>query len=169
MGEIRSDRIARYLELIEKPDEALDVIVQRMTGGELGYEGLPAICRALDIPYGKVIGWLMADAERYAVYNRALEVQAKALVSEAIEIADVGEDVARDKLRVDTRFRLAKYHDSRVYGDKVTGGGDSGITVIVNRDVSGGGGGVEIQAKVGGQKQTLVVTDAEDATENEYL
>ena len=142
MGEIRSDRIARYLELIEKPDEALDVIVQRMTGGELGYEGLPAICRALDVPYGKVIGWLMADAERYAVYNRALEVQAKALVSEAVEIADEGSrvvtdmtgkpllgddgkpvvvegDVARDKLRVDTRFRLAKYHDSRVYGDKV--------------------------------------------------
>ena len=41
------------------------------------------------------------------------------MVSEAVEIADAGDDVARDKLRVDTRFRLAKYHDSKVYGDKV--------------------------------------------------
>lgn len=118
-NEIRRDRIARYVALIEKPDEFLDLIVQRMTSGDMGYEGLPAICRALDVPYGKVMGWLMADAERYGLYDRALAVQAKALVSEAVEIADAGDDVARDKLRVDTRFRLAKYHDSKVYGDKV--------------------------------------------------
>lgn len=118
-NEIKRDRIARYVALIERPDEFLDLIVQRMTGSELGYEGLPAICRALDVPYGKVMGWLMADAERYGLYDRALAVQAKALVSEAVEIADAGDDVARDKLRVDTRFRLAKYHDSKVYGDKV--------------------------------------------------
>ena len=120
MGAIMQDRVARYLERIERPDETLDEIVQRMTGSTGVYEGLPAICRAWDVPYGKVIGWLMADAERYAVYDRALAFQAKALVSEAVEIADEGgDDVARDKLRVETRFRLAKYHDSKVYGDKV--------------------------------------------------
>ena len=120
MGAIMQDRMARYLERIERPDETLDEIVQRMTGSAGSYEGLPAICRAWDVPYGKVIGWLMADAERYAVYDRALAFQAKALVSEAVEIADEGgDDVARDKLRVETRFRLAKYHDSKVYGDKV--------------------------------------------------
>jgi hypothetical protein len=119
MGAIMQDRVARYLERIERPDETLDEIVQRMTGSAGSYEGLPAICRAWDVPYGKVIGWLMADAERYAVYDRALAFQAKALVSEAVGIADEGEDVARDKLRVETRFRLAKYHDSKVYGDKV--------------------------------------------------
>jgi len=120
VGAIMQDRMARYLERIERPDETLDEIVQRMTGSAGSYEGLPAICRAWDVPYGKVIGWLMADAERYAVYDRALAFQAKALVSEAVEIADEGgDDVARDKLRVETRFRLAKYHDSKVYGDKV--------------------------------------------------
>jgi hypothetical protein len=130
MGAIMQDRVARYLERIERPDETLDEIVQRMTGSAGSYEGLPAICRAWDVPYGKVIGWLMADAERYAVYDRALAFQAKALVSEAVEIADTepavtekggvdAADVAHRKLQIETRFRLAKYHDSKVYGDKV--------------------------------------------------
>lgn len=143
MGSIIADRQARLLAKLADEAATLDELTQRMTGGTGECEGLPAICRAWDVPYGKVMLWLMANEGRYARYNRALEVQAKALVAETVSLADgqpvavvgpdgkplydedgelitVERDVARDKLRVDTRFRLAKYHDSAVYGDKAT-------------------------------------------------
>lgn len=123
------DRQARLLARLADADATLEEMFQRMTGamrdgeGEPVYEGLPAICREWDVPYGRVMTWLMADAERYAVYQRALEVQAHALVAETVGIADdtalEGRDVARDKLRVETRFRVAKHHAAKVYGEKV--------------------------------------------------
>ena len=115
-----ADRAARYIALIEREGETLEEISQRMADGE----GLPAICRAWDVPYGRVLGWLMADAKRYAVYQRALEVAAHALVSETVAISD-GEpegDTQRDRLRVDTRFRVAKHHAPKVYGESDVAG-----------------------------------------------
>lgn len=119
-----ADRVARFVEMTapEREGALLDEMVQRMCGvgspaGEC--EGLPAICRAWDVPYGKVLMWLMADEDRYAVYQRAVEVQAHALMEDVIGIADSGEDVQRDKLRVDTRFRKAKHLAPKVWGEKV--------------------------------------------------
>ena len=140
MGVVTADRVARYLAKVEDAETTLEEMVARMTGamvgadGEPEYQGLPAICAAWDVPYGRVMAWLMADEARYAVYSRALQVQAKALVSEAVPIADgvlTKDDVAAAKLRVDTRFRVAEFHDSAVYGKK--DGGGSGITVVVRR------------------------------------
>jgi len=132
MGAITADREARYLERVSDESRLLDEMVQRMCGGDGGYEGLPAICAVWDVPYGRVLAWLMADESRYAVYARALEMQAKGLVSETVALADGGgEDVARDKLRVDTRFRLAKYHDNKTYGDKVEHSGLSAPVFLV--------------------------------------
>lgn len=126
MGAIMNDRIARTLEKFEQGEATLSEMVQRMTGGVSDaegnpiYEGLPAICKAWDVPYGRVMDWLVADVARYERYQRALEVQAHQLVSEVVAIADDPvNDVARDKLRVETRFRVAKHHASKVYGDKV--------------------------------------------------
>lgn len=125
MGAIMQDRIARTLEKFADGQATLDEMAQRMGGalcvdGVPVYQGLPEICREWDVPYGRVLAWLMADADRYAVYQRALEVQAHLLVAETVSIADDPEnDVARDKLRVETRFRVAKHHASKVYGDKV--------------------------------------------------
>lgn len=125
MGAIMNDRIARTLEKFEAADDTLSEIAQRMGGavvvdGSPVYQGLPEICREWDVPYGRVLAWLMADADRYAVYQRGLEVQAHQLISETVAIADGTEnDVARDKLKVETRFRVAKHHASKVYGDKV--------------------------------------------------
>jgi len=117
MGEIGKDRLARYLALIEPEREAdtLEVIFQRVAGGE----GLPKICQAWDVPYGKVLTWLMASADRYSVYQRALEVAAHGLVSEAVDIADSAdpETVAQARLRVDTRFKVAKFHAKEMYGE----------------------------------------------------
>ena len=130
LGAIINDRVQRFLELTD-PDEAgrdggtLDVIFQRMAGGE----GLPDICNGWDVPYGKVLMWLMGDAKRYEVYRRALEVSAHGLVGEALGIADEAPGVldngatdtgaiSHAKLRIETRFRLAKYHAPEVYADK---------------------------------------------------
>lgn len=133
MGELRNDREARYLELIDagREESTLEEIFQRMTvavGGSV--EGLPAICASWDVPYGRVLTWLMASEERYRVYLRALEVMAHAEIGEALAIADAEpgrkEDgtidsgsVGHAKLRVETRFRRAKYHAPAVYAERV--------------------------------------------------
>jgi len=120
------DRVARYLALVDAPD-TLELIAQRVSEGET----LGELCRAWDVPVGRVNTWLMADQSRYDVYKRALEIHAHAKVQETIAIADaqaevVREDgttfdpnVVRDRLRVDTRFRVAKYHAPALYADKM--------------------------------------------------
>ena len=132
---VRADRVARFLELIEHEAETLESLEQRIAEGE----GLPAICKSWDVPYARVIGWLMADAKRYEVYCRALEVAAHALVAETVELAsgkprvvrgqdgkpeldDEGEPIVaetpvpRSRLEVETRFRVAAAHAPALYG-----------------------------------------------------
>jgi hypothetical protein len=128
MGALMMDRAARYVELVERDSATLEELSQRMAEGE----GLPAICKAWDVPYGRVLGWLMADAERYAVYCRALEVAAHALVAEAVPLADEAAElieagakpsaVTAKALQVDTRFRVAKHHAAKMYGEAEAGG-----------------------------------------------
>lgn len=125
VGAVVADRVARYVELIERPD-TLDVIAQRVADGE----GLPALCKSWDVPYGRVMMWLMSDLSRYEVYKRALEVGAHLMVVEAISIADEQQevvredgskfdpDVQRDKLRVDTRLKVARSHARELYGEQ---------------------------------------------------
>ena len=134
MGAVMQDRIARFTDFIGRAD-ALDEIVQRMCGVAGPCEGLPEICRSMDLPYGKVLLWLMADQMRYAEYEKALEVQGHQLVSEVLDIVDDSrndfitkelqsgemvtvpnnEAIARSKLRVDARFKLAGFHAPKKY------------------------------------------------------
>lgn len=140
MGELKNDRIARYLEKIHPDMESwtLDELFQRMADGETVHE----VCRAWDVPSGRILTWLMADEKRHAMYMRALEVAAHGLVADAVGIADESPGVtaqgstdagavAHAKLRIDTRFRVAQAHAKQMYGGKDVGGG--GITVVVNR------------------------------------
>jgi len=140
MGELKNDRIARYLEKIhpDMADWTLEELFQRMADGETLYE----VCSAWDVPTGRVLTWLMADEKRHAMYLRALEVAAHGLVAEAVGIADEPANVlasgatdagavAHAKLRIETRFRVAQAHAKQMYGGKDVGGG--GITVVVNR------------------------------------
>lgn len=174
MNEIRKDRIARYLEKTSPENEAvtLDEMCQRMTGAMGECETLPNIARAWDIPYGKLMTWLMADVERYTLYQRALEIQAHALVSEAVTIADAepamterggvdAADVANRKLKIETRFRVAKHHASKVYGDKVEHQHNVVPTfnVVVNGVIPGMAGSTVIEN--GGQPEPVL--DVEDA------
>lgn len=126
------DRVARFLEAtsVSRETQTMDELSQRMGDGE----GLPAICKGWDVPYSRMLSWLMADEKRYAVYERALEVAAHALIAETVAIADeqaevvkrdgstYDPDVARDKLRVDTRFKKAQFHAREKYGEKAQQG-----------------------------------------------
>ena len=127
---IMTDRAARYLELTSPEHEAatLEEMFQRMTcrvpgieGKEGRPEGLPAICVSWDIPYGRMLTWLMADAARYSVYKRALEVAAHGLMAEVIDIADNDSPyVQRDKLRAGMRLKFAEYHAPDMYRQRQT-------------------------------------------------
>ena len=116
---VAADRAARFLEVTspERGGATLDEIAQRIAEGE----GLPLICKALDFPYSRVLGWLMADAGRYAVYQRALEIAAHALVAEAVPLADGAAEtkgaVSKATLQVNTRFKVAKHHAAKLYGE----------------------------------------------------
>lgn len=124
-----ADKMARFLELTspERESATLEEMFQRMTcrvdgveGPEGRPEGLPGICATLNVPYGRMLTWLMMDTKRYAIYERALEVAAHALIAETVEIADSESPATqRDRLRVDTRFRVAESHAREKYGKRV--------------------------------------------------
>ena len=124
-------RLAR-LEAVCADPNTPDVIFMRITEGET----LREIARAWNVPVGRLLLWIMDDEERYALYKRALEVQAHERVSEAVDIADnalpTTEGISHAKLRVDTRFKVAKHHAPAMYGDKSQGGGNR-VVVVVNR------------------------------------
>jgi len=124
---IRADRLARFMEMtdVSRETQTLEEMFQRMTAAPEGVvgmqpEGLPAICEAWGVPYGRVLAWLMAEVKRYSVYERALEVAAHALVAETVAIADNESPFTqRDRLRVQTRFQVARHHASKLYGEQL--------------------------------------------------
>ena len=136
---VKNDRLARFYELttVERGPETLEEAMQRVADGE----GLPKICADLDVPYGRMLTWLMSDAKRYQVYLRALEVCAHREVQEAKEIADAAspETVGVAKLQVDTRFRRAKAHAKELYGDESRAAGFAGAGgITINVGLVGG-------------------------------
>jgi hypothetical protein len=81
---------------------------------------LREVAKAWRVPYGRLAQWIVEDGERTAQYEAALRIVADELALEAVAIADDRDpDVGRDKLRVDTRLKLASklYRDR--YGEKV--------------------------------------------------
>lgn len=130
---VMADREARLLSRFEDEGLTLLEIEQRMVGGVMAngdgvYEGLPAICATWDVPYGRVLTWLMADAGRYGRYKRALELQAHGRVAEVIGIVDAEPDrtekgidsagVSRAKMRADMRLRVAAFHAPEMYRER---------------------------------------------------
>ena len=124
---VAADRLARFMEMtdVSRETQTLEEMFQRMTSvpeGVVGMqpEGLPAICAAWGVPYGRVLAWLMGEDKRYAMYLRALEIAAHALVGETVAIADNESPFTqRDRLRVQTRFQVARHHASKLYGEQL--------------------------------------------------
>jgi len=125
MGEIMQDRVARLVAKLEDA-QTLDEIVQRVATPTENSDGSAAppdtlmdICKAWDVPYGRLLAWLMADEIRYSKYKRALEMGAHALVGDIVRIADQENPyVQRDKLRITARQFIARVHAPDLYADR---------------------------------------------------
>jgi hypothetical protein len=126
MEDISIARLTRLTERLAAPDEMLQEIVDRVGTPTENSDGSIAppdtlidVCRAWDVPYGRVLAWLMADELRYSKYKRAIEVAAHALVSQMVGIADGDSPyVQRDRLRIDTRKFIARVHAPSMYADR---------------------------------------------------
>lgn len=127
---IGNDRIARFVQMTGRESATLEELGQRLADGE----SLAKICAAWDVPHGRMLAWLMADAERYGVYERSLELAAHALVAETVAIADNSAFEAPDKrVRIDTRFRVAQYHAPGRYG-KNENSAPSALVLVADLD-----------------------------------
>jgi hypothetical protein len=105
-------------------------------------ETLNAICKRDEIPVSEstVRGWaLNAEHPFSANYARAREVGYHKLADETLDIADAQEtdpgQVARDRLRVDTRKWLLSKALPKIYGDKLALGGDQDAPPITLRTI----------------------------------
>ncbi len=129
------------LELAINDPMTMDVIVQRVLDGE----SLKAIAKSWKLPVTRFIKWVSSDDGRLHEYESALRIRADEAINEAIEISDqqhkaVSEsgkvfdpEVPRDKLRIDTRLKIAALWDKERFGGE-KGLGGSGINIIINRD-----------------------------------
>lgn len=96
----------------------MPIVVQRLTDGET----LKQIAESWKIPYGRLAQWIIESRERTTQYNAALAIWADSIAQECVSIADggaEGESHHRDKLRIDTRLKLAGKWDRGRYGDQV--------------------------------------------------
>jgi hypothetical protein len=129
------------LEAVKADETAPNVIFQRLCDGET----LKEIARSWELPKGRFAEWF--TVKHADLYDAALKVRADELAHETLEIADeqaevvkkdggtYDPDVARDKLRVETRLKLAAQWDRSRYGSKDNGPAGGGVTVIVNRSI----------------------------------
>jgi hypothetical protein len=119
----------RFEAVIADPN-VMEVVCQRVIAGE----SLTVIAQSWDIAPGRFKRWIAADDERMAEYELAERMLADQLAHEALSIADgdmplesvdedgnpvAQHDNARDKLRIDTRLKLAAQWDRDKYGARI--------------------------------------------------
>ncbi|MCI9769062.1 ubiquitin carboxyl-hydrolase [Proteus mirabilis] len=121
------------------PETAHDICSKLAEG-----ESLRSVCRRSGMPSkATVFRWLSENAEFRDQYAKATEQRADALFEEILEIADDvlpdSAEVAKAKLRIDTRkWSLARMSPKK-YGDKVTQeitGADGGAIQIETSPMS---------------------------------
>lgn len=128
-------------ELVIKDPMTMEIVIQRVIDGE----SLKSIARAWKIPVLRFVKWISDDEKRLFQYESALRIRADEAINEALEISDEQKavttengntydpEVPRDKLRIDTRLKIAAMWDKQRYGgEKATGG--AGINIIINRE-----------------------------------
>lgn len=94
-----------------------DGLLDEVTDDLLEGCGLKQIAERLGVRVGELARFLGSREEEY---RGMMQVKADLLAHETLEIADRAdtEDVALAKLRIDTRFKLAKHWYKELYGDK---------------------------------------------------
>lgn len=112
------------LEAVIADESVPDVVFQRVCDGET----LRDIAKAWELPKGQFVRWF--STEHSELYDAALKVRADDLAHEALAISDeqalavskqgveFDPDVPRDKLRIDTRLKLASRWDRKRYGEE---------------------------------------------------
>jgi len=76
-----------------------------------------------EFEHGAFLRWIKRDPERHQMYKEAKELRTETWANEIIEIADADdsmEDVARSKLRIDTRRWLMGTDNRKQYGEVKT-------------------------------------------------
>lgn len=111
-----------------------DKLCERIASGK----SLRKVCEAPDMPSTTaVMKWLAKDGNEALVaqYARAREAQADRLFDDCLDIADdaTPEEVAKARLRIDTRKWMAGKLRPKRYGDKLELGGSVGMTVNLPR------------------------------------
>lgn len=143
----------RMQHVIADPN-TMEVVGQRVMEGDT----LKKIARSWGVPVMQFIHWITSDPERAAVYEAALRIRADEMIGETLEIADVPTvridadgmawtNEARDKLRIDTRMKLAAYFDRQRFGD--TKSRQTAAKVVVDR--SCGNDRDSVTVEVGGE------------------
>lgn len=158
---VRHARLKRLeaLTSVENEAQTIAALCERIAGGYVDEEGrvvspqtLPEVCRALDVPYGRLMQWIDASESRAKAVATAYEYRARALADEAIEIADAASgaetavQLGAAKLQVETRFKVGKHHAPRMYGEQEVQKQLPQIVIQV-ADLRGGGE-VEIKGRV---------------------
>jgi len=87
-----------------------------------GGGSLKDVCREYVLDYGVVWAWLMEQPKRMDAYEEAKRGAANLYVEESVGIADDEEDVARGKLRVDTRLKVSALLDRKRFGNDKNSG-----------------------------------------------
>lgn len=150
--------IARLEYIVAQPATPHEVF-NRLTAEKP--ETLREIAKAWQIPVGRFVEWFAT--EHGNLFESALRVRADELANEALSIADeqsevtkkdgtaFDPDVPRDRLRVDTRLKIASLWDRNRYGTGKDAGG--GLSVKIDRSC---GGTVAIQA---GDTKVVITSD----------
>lgn len=119
--------MARLRDVISDPVAPSEVF--RMLTDAEGRQTLAQIAKAWAVPRGRFVEWY--TTVHTVLYDAALKVRADDLAHEALEIADEQKEavradgtrfdpeVPRDKLRADTRLKLAAKWDRARYGERV--------------------------------------------------
>ena len=95
-----------------------------------------AIAEKLGVRYSVFWTWLTEDEDRFKAYQAALTGYADALAHETLSISDSpSENAASDKLRIETRLKLASRWDRNRYGEQThvqVGGSVSLISLLAS-------------------------------------
>ena len=95
-------------------EELADAICTRLAQGE----SMRSVCRDEDMPVMDTMWrWIREKEDFSEQYARAKQESADAIIEDILDIADEGEDVARDRLRIDARKWVASKLKPKKYGD----------------------------------------------------
>lgn len=114
----QSKKVRRLGEVCADP-MTLDVVCERVAEGESVRE----LAQRWDVPAGRLWGWLREDAARWAQYMAAKQQWALGLAEEIVGIADhESEQTGRDRLRIETRWKLAGAFAPEIFSRMEQGG-----------------------------------------------